>query len=211
MKDILKLSLSLGLVCTLAAAALAFAFARTDSAIQAAELKQQSADLKKVLPEFGNTPLTDIFEADSVIFHRSRDTEDSPVTAVAAEAAAKGFGGPVHILVGINPDGTVRKVLVTKHTETPGLGTQVTDRQQRKSIFDLMKGGSKKADVPAVPPNRFLDQFEQKKFAFSGDVEFSIPGTVKPISGATISSRAVTRAVSKVAAAFAANKAAILE
>jgi electron transport complex protein RnfG len=211
MKDIIKLSLALGLVCTLAAAALAYAYSSTETAIKDAQVKQQSADLEKVLPTYGNAPLTDIVEVDSVIFHRSRDEEASPVTAVAAEAAAKGFGGPVSILVGINPDGTVRKVLVTKHTETPGLGTQVTDRQQRVSIFELMKGGAKQTDASAVPPNSFLDQFEKKDFAFTGEVEFAIPGNVEPISGATISSRAVTAAIGKAAAAFAANKAAILE
>lgn len=211
MKDIIKLSLALGLVCTLAAAALVFAYSGTESAIKEAQTKQQSANLKKVLPEYGNTPLSDIFEVDDVVFHRARSAEKAPVTAVAAQAAAKGFGGPVQILVGINLDGSVRKVLVTKHSETPGLGTQVTDRQQRVSIFELMKGGAKQTDAAAVPPNSFLDQFEQDAFTFDRDVEFSIGRTVTPISGATISSKAVNEAIKQVAATFAANKETILQ
>ncbi|MDT8389775.1 MAG: RnfABCDGE type electron transport complex subunit G [Lentisphaeria bacterium] len=211
MKDIIKLSVSLGLVSTLAAAALALAYSGTESAIKEAQTKQQSVNLKKVLPEYGNTPLSDRIEVDTVVFYRARSAEHAPVTAVAGQAAAKGFGGPVRILVGINLDGSVRKVLVTKHSETPGLGTQVTDRQRRVSVFELMKGGTNQGDADAVPPNGFLDQYERESFAFDGDVECSIGGTVTPISGATISSKAVNDAIKKVAAVFAANKADILK
>lgn len=208
MKEIIKLSLALGLVCTVAATALAYAYSGTAQAIEETRIKQQSASLGKVLPGFDNSPLQDKVVAGDTTFYRARNG-NGPATAVAGEAEAKGFGGPVKILVGINPDGGVRKVLVTGHSETPGLGTQVTDRQAQMTIFELMKGGKKNVDATSVPPNDFLDQFED--FSFDGDIEFSIGGTVTPISGATISSKAVTQAVKKVAADFAGNKETILK
>ena len=213
MKEIIKLSVALGLVGAVAATLLFVADQKTREAKAAAQLEQKSGDLKKVLPDFGNQPLTDMLavgENNAVIFYRARATAGGPVVAAAGQAAAKGFGGPVQVLVGIQPDGQVRKVLVTKHAETPGLGTQVTDRQCKVTIFELCRQSKHTPDNPfSVPPNAYLDQFEA--FAFDGTVRIELDkDKLKPVSGATISSAAVARAVAEVAACFAANRDAIL-
>ena len=39
-------------------------------------------------------------------------------------AHAKGFGGAVKIMVGIDANGAITGVTVTEHAETPGLGTK---------------------------------------------------------------------------------------
>lgn len=210
MKEVLKLSLALGLVSAVAAALLHTADSQTREAKRAALLEKQSADLRKVLPDFGNEPLNDRVEIDGVTFYIARQGELGEVVAVAGEASAKGFGGPVRVLVGLNPDGTVRKVVVTGHTETPGLGTQVTDRQARKTIFDLFSSdGEDSTAEQAVAPNPFLDQFDT--FRFDGTLDIRLGPELVPISGATISSGAVTDAVAEVAAAFAVNKDRITE
>jgi len=209
MKDIIKLSLALGLVCTVAAAALACAYSSTSTAIEKTREQRQGANLERVLPPYGNTPMKDTVDVDGLVFYLARSADSPEVIAVAGQAAAKGFGGPVQILVGLNLDGSVRKILVTKHTETPGLGTQVTDRQQRRSIFDLIKGTPTDATANTVPPNPFLDQFED--FSFDGKIEFTVGKNISPVSGATISSKAVNNAIIKLAATFASNKERILQ
>lgn len=209
MKEIIKLSLALGLVGAVAAILLFTADAKTKDAKAAAKQQQASSDLKKVLPGYGNQPIEDkvVFADQSrdVVFYRGRDSDGSPVTAVAGQAAAKGFGGPVQVLVGLELDGRVRKVLVVGHSETPGLGTQVTDRQRRVTIFELLKGTKPEGDpATAVAPNAYLDQFE--RYTCDGSVEIRLGPELPPVSGATISSNAVAAAVAKIARAFAENR-----
>jgi electron transport complex protein RnfG len=225
MKEVAKLSLALGTICALAAAALAFAYSATSEAITETQLARQAANLRKVLPEYGNEILGDrvvlngrgetvrreeikLQPGDTWFFIARTEDGGTPV-ATAAWTAARGFGGPVEVLVGIDPDGSVRKVLVVQHAETPGLGTQVTDRQKRVTIFDMLGETSERSQESAlVAPNAFLDSFEN--FTFDGRVEISLGPDLQPGSGATISSAAVAQAVAKAATAFARNRTAIL-
>jgi electron transport complex protein RnfG len=86
-----------------------------------------------------------------------------------AEVNSKGYGGPIHMLVGIDLRRSVEGVEIVDQTETPGLGTQV-----------------KKAG--------FSRQF--RGFDKSGDVKVTKDGgRVQAITGATISSRAVSAGV----------------
>lgn len=90
------------------------------------------------------------------------------------EVYPSGFGGTLTIVVGINADGTVAGAKVTKHSETPGLGAKA------------------QAD-----PN-WITQFA----GMAADGSLAVTkdgGTVTPITGATITSRAVTLAVNTAA------------
>jgi electron transport complex protein RnfG len=83
-------------------------------------------------------------------------------------AVGKGYGGDINTLVGLNKDYTVKEISILSNTETPGLGTKILE------AF-------------------FTDQFRGLE---SGDVKLSKDGgKIDAISGATISSRAVTDSV----------------
>lgn len=90
------------------------------------------------------------------------------------EVLPSGFGGTLTVVVGINADGTVAGAKVTSHAETPGLGAKA------------------KAD-----PN-WITQFSGK--AADGSLAVTKDGgEIVPITGATITSRAVTKAVNRAA------------
>ncbi len=83
----------------------------------------------------------------------------------------QGYSGPIGIVFGVDLEGTLTGVRVLSHTETPGLGAKITT-------------------------DKFLDQFKGKKVeqvALKKDDPTN--GTIDAISAATISSRAVTRAI----------------
>lgn len=211
MKEVAKLSLALGAVCTVASALLAMTNTLTADRIAAARVAKKKAAFAQVLPEFDNDPLAASCSFGEVVFYRG--SRDGVLVGVAGEGAAGGFGGPVKVLVGILPDGTLTRVVVTGHTETPGLGTAVTDRKQQMTVNDLFRPAA--SDV-GVPPNGFLDQFgpapecacrnvAEAPFKLKADA-----GTLDAISGATISSRAVADAVTRVVTAFNENRAGIL-
>ena len=111
--------------------------------------------------------------------------------AVAAESEAKGFGGQVKTLTGIGADGRIINVIVSSHSETPGLGSQATDRKLKKSIW----GGGKALAEGELPPNPYLDG----KYRGKDAKPFS---SVDGVSGATYSSTAVHNAVNKACRAY---------
>ena len=93
-----------------------------------------------------------------------------------AKGSAKGYGGDVVVLVGLDKDLRVVGVRVLEQKETPGLGTKATE-----------------------PP--FLRQFRGLKVE---DIKLRrYGGKVDAITGATITSRAVTEAARKAVKAVA--------
>ena len=57
--------------------------------------------------------------------HFFRARQGGKVTAIALFAAPRGYGGEIHLLLGIDAAGTLTGVRVISHTETPGLGDKI--------------------------------------------------------------------------------------
>jgi len=51
--------------------------------------------------------------------------EEQPVAALFAVTARDGFSGPIRILVGVNYGGKISGVRILQHRETPGLGDKI--------------------------------------------------------------------------------------
>ncbi len=96
--------------------------------------------------------------------------------------ATDGYGGPMEILVGIDVKGHLLGVRVLSHTETPGLGDKI-----EVSKSDWIKGFSGKG----------LDNLTQAEWAVKKD-----GGQFDAFSGATITPRAVVKAVHRALLAF---------
>ena len=193
MKDILRLCLSVGLVCLCGAAALAFVNAKTAAPRRLAAEKTLSDSLKLVLPlETAGTNRLD--SVDGVDFYAAQDSAGQTIARAAVGSSRTGFGGELKVLVGLSPDNRILGVMVTEHTETPGLGTKATDRKAQKSLWAVLAG---KAPEDAFPPNAYLDAFTGRPaagFSLDGDGD----GQIQAVSGATISSKAVLDAVNTI-------------
>ncbi len=121
----------------------------------------------------------------------------------AGKGSADGFGGPVEVLAAFAPvenDGAtlarLGKVVVTAHTETPGLGTLVTERKRQAHIRDFF----------AKPEAEQTDD-QYTTASVIPDVTFKVDkdgGSMKAASGATVTSRAVAEAISRISRAYAA-------
>ena len=90
----------------------------------------------------------------------------------------QGYSGAITLMFGIDADNTITGFKVLRHTETPGLGAKITSPQFR----DQFK-------------NKRLEQVELKK-------DNPGKGAIDAITAATISSRAVTKAVSATLDSF---------
>jgi electron transport complex protein RnfG len=91
--------------------------------------------------------------------------------AYVVPGEAKGYGGAIQMLVAVSADGKVIDYSVTKHNETPGLG----DKAARSPFKDQFKG--KTADLLEVTKDPSKTE------------------NIQALTGATISSRAFTKAV----------------
>ena len=178
-KDSIPFLLSaLAITCAIGAAGLAVTFTVTKPVIDATTIREQNDTVRMVLPDFDGTITqktvtgTDGSTKDFFIAHSSQNT----VVGYATVTSAVGYGGPVVVMVGFLPDGTIYGVQLLRHQETPGLGA--------------------KAGTPS-----FEDQFKGKKLSSPDDMLHVIKtgpktnDTITAITAATITSKAFTRAV----------------
>ena len=91
------------------------------------------------------------------------------------ETESKGYGGTVKVMTGIGADGMITGVVILEHEETPGLGANA----ERASFTDQYK--------QAVP----ADGITLVKNKAAGE------GEIVALTGASITSRAVTDAVNQ--------------
>lgn len=132
---------------------------------------------------YDNEPLEDTIEvaapdflgtARPVTVYRVRKN-GRPVAAVLRPIAPDGYRGPIELLVAIAYDGTLIGVQVLRHNETPGLGNQFETRE---------------AD--------WLEAFEGRSLANPPQQRWTVKkdgGDFDAFTGATITPRAIVKAV----------------
>jgi len=109
--------------------------------------------------------------------------------AVVRVSAPDGYGGPVELVVAFDAAGTIRAIRIESHRETPGIGAQVADPDSR--WLGGFLGHTPALDTPgAWALRRDGGQFDQ-------------------LTGATVTSRAVTAALLEAARVFEAHRAEI--
>ena len=206
MKNILLLGMALGVVCTVAAVVLGFAEIKTREQRYEARREGELEAIKSILPEFDNNPLQDkskvLVDDVEVIIMQAK--KEGAIIAYAVQSAAQGYGGKVETVAGIKPDGEILHVIVLPgHEETPGLGSVATDRRQRKTIYDILGKSAREETENGLPPSPYLDQFNQYNLLHKTEYRISQDtGEIDAVSGATITSRAVAKAVTRAAIAF---------
>lgn len=171
-KDIFVPTISLFLICLVVAVLLGGTNELTKEPI--AQLQAQKADEAKlqVCPDavsFDGQEETEV----PVEFYRGFD-ETGNLVGYAIPSSHKGYGGEIEIMVGINTEGEITGVSILSINETPGLGMNATKEDfTNQFLKDVPEGGfTAKADDPS----------KEK---------------IDALTGATITSEAVSQAVNK--------------
>ena len=113
-------------ICLVCSALLGTVYAVTKAPIEASELAKVNAAISAVTPAFDNIPSEDVRTLDDgAQIYTSR--MGSQIVGYAIKVSTSGFGGPLTIMVGFTPDGTVYNTSVISHSETPGLGAKLVD------------------------------------------------------------------------------------
>jgi electron transport complex protein RnfG len=121
----------------------------------------------------------------SVAVYRARKL-GKPVAAVFSTIAPDGYNGEIHLLVAVNYEGTLAGVRVFAHQETPGLGDPI---DENKSSWILGFNGLS------------LDNPPEKRWKVKRD-----GGAFDQFTGATVTPRAVVKAVKNTLIYFSFNR-----
>jgi electron transport complex protein RnfG len=112
-----------------------------------------------------------------------------PVAVVFSVTAPDGYNGRIELLMGVNYDESIAGISVIQHNETPGLGDKI---EPRKSNWLQQFKGLSLTNTPA-------EDWKVKKDG----------GRFDAFTGATITPRAVLKAIARGLAFFHANKSVI--
>lgn len=170
--------LLLGSVALLTTAALVFASKATEADIRAAELLDLKQSLAIVLPgQYDNDITQDTLvlpgATGDVTVYRARHA--GKVDAVVYRVTGQGYAGPIVCVMGISREGKILGVRVLKHSETPGLGDKI-EPAKTKWIFAF--------------DGKYMGDPVAEKWAVKKD-----GGVFDQFAGATITPRAVVKAV----------------
>ena len=166
----LNMTITLFVITMVAGLSLGYVNDLTVGPIAKAKLERKVKALKQVLPEFNNNPVEQVMliksdKAKDSIEIYSGMMDDKAVGTAVIGSSDKGYSGLVKIMVGFEPNGNIKNIVVLEQKETPGLGTKMKD-------------------------DKFLRQFRGKN-----PTEFELKpkkdgGDVDALTGATITTRA---------------------
>ena len=183
----------LGVFALLASGALAWASSATGDAIAAAEAKDLRDSLSEVLPAglADNDFLKDTVDLKNgektVTIYRAR--KEGVVKAALFKVAERGYAGDIQVLMAVDSDGRTLGVRVLKHSETPGLGDKIE-----------------------VKKDPWVKSFDGKSLGDPAPEKWAVRkdgGIFDQFAGATITPRAVVKAVKGGMNFFTAHKAEI--
>lgn len=159
----LKPVIVLTVVCVVSAISLGAFHGLTKERIEESEQNQVNLAFKEIFPS------SEFEEVDNNVYRALSNGELKGYVGIAKGRGYGGFtGGFIKLAVGVNLEGAVKRVRVISQSETPGLGSRITE-------------------------NWFLSQFDGKT---SEDIKLvKNDGDIEAITGATISSSAVVDAV----------------
>ncbi len=194
MKEISKLMLVLTAICFAASLALTQVYELTREPIAHQKRLEVLRAIRAVLPDINNEPDRDLVrlqfdepggQSKEVTFFRGRLNRELAGVAFVVDSR-EGYGGRIEIMLGVDPQGTVLGVEVLGHLETPGLGAKIAEKSFRQQFVGR--------------------RLENTRWAVRKD-----GGDIDQITGATISPRAVVKAIQRGLEIYRENQGRILE
>lgn len=177
-KETLTLMVKLGVICIIVAGLLAFINMITKPVIEENDKANFEVSMKEVMSdgekfeEIESDYKSSLTGVECLSVYKA--TKGDAVSGyVVNTVCSEGYGGNINVMIGIKPDKTVNKIKIIALSETAGLGA--------------------KSDTP-----EFMEQYNGLKSGIT--VEKNNGGnpdnnSISAISGATITSKAVTKAV----------------
>lgn len=172
MKNIVKLGTTLFIICAVAALALGLTNDVTAPIIEERNIQANNESRKIVLENAKEFKLIDNLKSE-LVEEVYKGSDGSNIVGYTMKTKPKGYGGEMEVIVGISLDGKITGVNIGTNSETPGLGSKASEPE-------------------------FKNQYNDKSTENQINVvkgKASSESDIVAISGATISSKAVTTGV----------------
>lgn len=198
-RSMLRNALILGLFAVATVGVVALTQQGTAERIQAAERAAQVRALAEILPQgsYDNHLLDNSLQLSDPLLGSDKPLPAylalkgaQPSAIILQAVAPDGYSGSIRLLIGIHADGRLAGVRVLAHKETPGLGDKI---ELAKAPWILAFNGKSLSDPDETGWGVKKDQ-----------------GVFDQFAGATITPRAVVKAVHRALQYFDANRAALL-
>jgi len=200
-QQLVRSSLLLGSIALLGTALLAGVNYLTQDRIVAQEKRRVLQQLNEIVPvvAYNNDLLEDVIKIEEPDFFRHPAAIDvyrarmdgRPTAVIMIVTAPDGYNGDIRLLIGINAAGTILGVRVLSHRETPGLGDPI-EAEKSNWVFGFAQ--------------KSLGNPEHSGWAVKVD-----GGEFDQFTGATISPRAVVKAVHTTLLYFQTNRKALFD
>ena len=166
-KDIIKVTINLVAVYVIGGLILSFVYAKASPVIYKNNEEAKKQALKKLMPDADEIKKSGDWtthEKHAEYFVAKKGNE---VIGYIVQSFGKGYSSYIDTLIAVDKDFKVQKISILHHAETPGLGDEIESES-------------------------FRGQFKDKDLAHLKVVKTETKDDIQAISGATISSRAVT-------------------
>lgn len=191
----------LTLICVVASLALAFTYMHCRDRIFAQIEQIKQAALEKVIPAASR------FETITKKVANQGDQKDyeytvgydeaGKIVGYAFEGSASGYSSTIVVIVGVDTSaGTITGISVTSQQETPGLGANIEAVKTEGTLWSAIASIFSGSQAGAEPPEPYFQaQFRGKILDNLSVVKEKGTDKIEALTGATISSEAVTKAV----------------
>lgn len=180
--NFINMVLTLTIIALVAAFILSYVEQLTKEPISRAKDTRELEAIASVIKEFDNDPFAEKLTITSANkkqkFELYPARKDGVINSYAIKTFSNnGFGGKIEMIVGFLMDGSINNFIITQSSETPGLGTKISDEKFKSQFRGLN-------------PNKHGFKVRQDG------------GEIDAVTAATISSRAAIDAIKKAAKAY---------
>jgi electron transport complex protein RnfG len=196
--DIVKFSFVLMITAAIAAGALGGIYTAAKPRIDEQERLREENAKKAVLPQAAEGIYVEVdSEDDFEYFEGYADKERTQLVGYTFVAEGKGYSSTIRTVVGVDLSGVVTGIKIIFQQETPGLGAKVEEVASTTTLWstigNVFTGGAGEPAEDIAP--WFQEQFVGKSVKSLEVIKGETDDKIESLTGATISSEAVTRSV----------------
>lgn len=187
MAENLRYILTLTVICLVTASLLTGVYLLTRPKILEQKAQAEKEALEEVIPEAGY--FEPVLKDNQTIYFRAYSSSDKKkILGYAFNTEGQGYSSVIETMAGMDVEGKITGIKILEQNETPGLGAKINEVLAKKTLWQAIKELFTPREKPLEISSRpwFCAQFKGKRIENL---------TVQAITGATISSEALTDSV----------------
>lgn len=196
MAENLRYILTLTVICLVTASLLTGVYLLTRPKILEQKAQAEKEALEEVIPEAGY--FEPVLKDNQAIYFRAYSSSDKKkILGYAFKTEGQGYSSAIETMAGMDTEGKITGIKILEQNETPGLGAKISEVLAKKTLWQAIKEFfAPEKRLPEMPLKPwFCGQFKGKRIKDLIVVKDATKKNIQAITGATISSEALTNSV----------------